>query len=243
MAYDPADLVRRFEPILYLAKGERFVPSDCKRYLERSALWNSGKPRDAKTSWGQGGPGFPRKPAIARGRISALPGEPSLTGSGQFLGQSQSGGFPFLFNTGGEEGFLDLTGWKDDRGVTKSSENRFADVDDIAVLYKDVAAGGDPFLAKSRLWYHAEIFDALRLRPLLAREGTPRDIKDLFSTLVDPLLLCYYLFFPAHDEGIACSDDFEDKEIFGSFAGEWACLAILLRGNNRQSSLSRLPPG
>ena len=40
-------------------------------------------------------------------------------------------------------------------------------------------------------------------------------------------LLCYYFFFPAHEEALATCTNIEAKE-FGSFAGEWACMAVLL---------------
>lgn len=247
MAYDPADLARRFEPILYFAKGERFVPSDCKRYLERSALWNATLPRDEKTSWGKNGNAFPKKPLVARGALVGAAGEKGISVSaGQFIGDSQGGTFPFLFTkvrTGGDEGFLDPTGWKDADGVTKSSVNQFADIEQLATLYANVPNGGDPFLAKSRVWYHAEIFDAVRLRGLTQRPNEIRSLKDLFSTLTDPLLLCYYLFFPGHEEGIACFQDLAETEIFGNFAGDWACFAILLQGNGQQSNFQPVAAG
>jgi hypothetical protein len=38
MALDPVDVIRRFEPILYFHRDERFFPSDAKCYMQRCAL-------------------------------------------------------------------------------------------------------------------------------------------------------------------------------------------------------------
>jgi hypothetical protein len=45
-------------------------------------------------------------------------------------------------------------------------------------------------------------------------------------------LLCYYFFFPGHDEGLDNCSDVADSDKFGSFAGEWACAALLLRNDS-----------
>jgi hypothetical protein len=58
--------------------------------------------------------------------------------------------------------------------------------------------------------------------------ATPDLVKVFDSTeLKDPALLCHYFFFPAHEEALASCTNIEAKE-FGSFAGEWACMALLL---------------
>src|SRR5215475_6231296 len=137
MALDHADIARRFEPVLYFHLEEKFFPSDAKRYLERCALWNA--PHDANASWGSGpggsGPGFPRRPLIQRRHISAMPTEKALEETGTFLGSEQmlAPKFPFLFMA--EEGFLDLAGWRDADGVTQTSQNRFANIDEIERRY------------------------------------------------------------------------------------------------------------
>ena len=61
MAIDFNDVIRAFEPILYFAQGERFFPSDCKRYLERCALWNAVAPFDDHNSWHRNAPGSFRR--------------------------------------------------------------------------------------------------------------------------------------------------------------------------------------
>src|SRR5262245_12505322 len=112
MALDFNDVIRAFEPILYFADGERFFPSDCKRYLERSALWNAMPPVDDHDSWRRNSPGTFPKPLFSPGALSARSDEP-----GQFLGQQQGGTVPLLFASGTDEGFLDLTGWTDGPSV------------------------------------------------------------------------------------------------------------------------------
>jgi len=76
MALDFNDLIRAFEPILYFAQGERFFPSDCKRYLERCALWNAVLPFDDHNSWHKSGPGSFPKPLIDHLQLSGRPDEP-----------------------------------------------------------------------------------------------------------------------------------------------------------------------
>jgi hypothetical protein len=131
-----------------------------------------------------------------------------------------------------------LSGWKDASGmdeskVTAASKNTYSNRSAVATRYD---AGGD--LADSKYWYHVEMFDEKRLRRLLPTVRAPDLLKvldDLKQPDVkgDPLkevaLLCYYLFFPAHEEGpIPGCTNVEAKE-FGCFAGDWVCMALLLR--------------
>jgi hypothetical protein len=231
MALDFNDLIRAFEPILYFAQGERFFPSDGKRYLERCALWNAVPPFDDHNSWHKSGPGSFPKPLIDHLQLSGRPDEP-----GTFLGVAQGGSFPFLFASGTDEGFLELTGWTDGQSVSPTSNNRFANLDQIEKLYNSApTAGADPVLQASRFWYHAEVFDFPRLRILMDGDAAPANFKAILPTLLDPpllgdpLLLCYYLFFPGHDEPLDNCADPAEAALFGSHAGEWACLSILLK--------------
>ncbi len=106
--------------------------------------------------------------------------------------------------------------------VTATSKNTYSDRNAVAALY-----GSDPALKASRFWYHAELFDNGRLRRLPSTD-TPDLVKVLDNAeLKGPALLCYYFFFPAHEEALASCTNVEAKE-FGSFAGEWACMALLL---------------
>ena len=109
--------------------------------------------------------------------------------------------------------------------------SQHANLDAIANLYRT-----DPKLKESEFWYHAEFFDADRLRRLfnsvLETGDTIIHFIDLFSGappfLINPALICYYLFYPGHDEGLSDCPYTDQAKEFGSFAGEWACVAILL---------------
>jgi hypothetical protein len=237
MADDTIDLIRRFEPVLYFHKDERFFPSDAKRYLEHCALWDAkGPPFDDKAKWGGTSPRtFPHFPRIARGKLVVLDGEPPVVppapdGSdpGKYIGES---GIVFLnlLDTSDEERFLDPAGWVNGDKVDANSANRFAAVNNLGNDYNS----NNPELKNSRFWYHAELFDASRLR--LAADRTGDFTVERFAKLSDPALLCYYLFFPAHIEPLeGCSNEIGKR--WASYAGEWACIAILLEGDGHQSN-------
>ena len=67
------------------------------------------------------------------------------------------------------------------------------------------------------LWYHAEVFTASRLRGLLVK-GPPIDF-DKFTKLKDPALVCYYLFFPGHEEPAQKLPRFRSGEAMGQLRG------------------------
>ena len=222
---DPETLARRFEPILFFHPDERFFPSDAQTYVEQSSLWIAETPFDVKDSWDGKGSPFPRSPVIDFGKIAAVAGE---------------AGTPLNLHDvlpGGQENFFDLAGWKDATGaaqasVTAASQNTYADRDDIADLY----GGGNVALSNSQFWYHAEFFTNDRLQHLLDTV----QLGNVLTSFKNAALVCYYFFFPAHEEPvtngknisvtppdiIACTN-VEARE-FNNFAGEWACLAVLL---------------
>jgi hypothetical protein len=211
----PEALAQRFEPILFFHQDEKFFPSDAKRYIEKCALWKAEAPFDVKDSWGGMGVPFPRNPLIDYAKIAAIQNEPGI-----FLGSQ-------LVNTKMEERFLDLAGWKDATGmdepkVTGTSKNRYSNRDAIAARY---GPGGD--LENSKFWYHAEFFTNGRLRELLPTVPAPDLLKD-FTSVRNAALLTYYFFFPAHEEAITASCTNNEAKEFGSFGGEWACMAVLL---------------
>lgn len=240
MSAEAIALARRFEPILYFHPKERFFPADAKRYIERCALWKAQAPFDDKESWGGIGQPFDRKPLIPHGKMVAsdLPGE--IRPGQKYLGDP---GEPYLTSSPQEGRFLELAGWKIPPGwpgdvvpvvelheprVTQTSVNRYASRNEVHRLY----AGEDPFLRSSQFWYHAELFDSVRLRTLMMQTPAGElDLSGVFQKLVPshPALLCYYFFFPGHDETLAspCDAHYWGTE-FASFAGEWACLAVLL---------------
>src|SRR5262249_52326413 len=139
MALDPVDLIRRFEPILYFHKAERFFPSDAKRYLEHCALWRvQGVPRDSKARWGgTSSRTFPHFPMIFRGKIIAASGELPVVSEaedgmkGAFLGDS-----PFVLDSEDEERFVDLFGWIGGNAVDGTSANRYANLDGVFASYQ-----------------------------------------------------------------------------------------------------------
>jgi hypothetical protein len=219
---DPIEhLIRRFEPVLFFHPQEMFFPVDAKRYVENAALWASRPPFDNKNGWG-GMPGdpFPRQPLEPAGKLAALPGEP-----GDYLG-----GTPlFLLDGLRDERFFELGGWKDqaqthEPGVTDTSANIYSDRTAILKRYQN-----EPALSGSQFWYHAEFYDTNRLTDL-AKSITAPDLHMLLTKLPKPaMLLCYYLFFPAHDQGVtkdACPN-IEAREA-ACHAGDWQCIAIML---------------
>ena len=236
MAEDVIELVRRFEPILHLHTGEQFYPCDAKRYLEHCALWKAERPFNEKNSWGGKIKLFPRQPMIAHQKIAASNDEVQLGDT--YLGEQQGSSFPFITDTANETRFLELAGWtrfdpEVIEGVEESSENRYASLRGVSDLYYSEP----PYepLTESKFWYHAELFDTDRLRGLTGAErGVPASpstlsLWDVFASLTNPALLCYYFFFPGHREELPPPCDSETTGlVYASFAGDWACMAILL---------------
>jgi hypothetical protein len=228
MANEVVDLARRFEPILQFHPQEKFFPSDAKRYIEHCALWKAERPFDSKGSWGGKGRPFPRNPMIAHEKVAASKDE--VRQGDTFLGAQQGSVFPFLVDNQDEERFLELAGWKDAAGVTQSSKNPYANRQKVEQLYN---TNVEPALHNSRFWYHAELFDTAHLRTLIALRPSSAlpNLGNVLGKLepLNPALLCYYFFFPAHEESLAPPCDAEESGVeFAGFAGEWACLALLL---------------
>ena len=235
---DQIALIRQYEPALYFfgapgASGsERFFPSDAKRYLEHAALYLAKAPFATRADWGT--------PVATAGQLGAINDEATI-----FLGQqnpSASPQYPFLQTNAGQEHFLDVSGWR-------SNDTR-ADLDHLASLYAT-----DQDLNDSQFWYHAEFFDAARLRRLFTNAVDPGGSAIDFNTLLDrlpdkpavltdPALICYYLFYPAHEESlsgceVAPGQPVDTARDFASFAGEWNCIAVLL---DRSSAASPYVP-
>jgi hypothetical protein len=225
MAIDPADLIRRFEPVLYFHQGERFFPSDAKRYMEHSALWNvQSTVRDNKSFWGgTSSRTLPHFPEIARNQIAAVAeelGDPSE--SRVYLGSIN------LDETAELEHFLEPAGWSGSGSqVNASTDNLYANFNTLWANYEF-----DDEISAGRFWYHAELFTSDRLQAVL--RGRPKIVSDFFGNLNNPLLLCYNLLFPAHEEPLEGCGDCEFQRSWASFAGEWACVAVLLQGDGNQ---------
>ncbi|MER6320320.1 hypothetical protein ABT237_42230 [Streptomyces sp. NPDC001581] len=226
------ELLRRFEPILFMHPEESFFPSDAKRYLEHCALWRAQAPFDTKDSWGGTGSPYPRVPMIARDRISARPGEP-----GTPLDTPVN-----LLDTPTEERFLELGGWKDkaqttQQSVTATSTHPYADRGEIANRYSTV-----PELEASRFWYHGEVVPQGRLRTLLNAAPESDVLGAHFGALKNPTLLCYFLFYPAHEQPLSPDSycrNVEAKEV-GACGGSWGCVAVLLEQDDKDGPYTPL---
>lgn len=246
MANDPdlVKLIRRFEPVLYFHPAERFFPGDAKRYIERCALWraepvpdtNGVLALDEKEGWGGKTQPFPRQPMIARGKISAMPGEAAAQGDTE-LATMQGASFTFLESTADDERFLDPAGWASSVDVTAASEHRGANLDALAADYAD-----DGPLEAERFWYHCEFIGQQRLRAIMAAKPGGLDMSTMFARLENPALLCYHLFFPGHDEPLDGCEGFGGGSEFGSFAGAWACIVVLLERDQVQPNFQGFRP-
>jgi hypothetical protein len=216
---DPFEsLIRRFEPILHFDAAEASYPSDAKRYLENCALWKTAKPYD-RTTWST---------LVPAGQLSGAPNEP-----GRFIGDPANS-----VDTQVEERFLELGGWRDRSGVPQQGvgagkwPNAYANREEIRSRYAN-----DPELRDSRFWYHAELFDTTRLRNLAETVHQPNLYQVTTHDLNNPALLCYYLFFPEHEQAVVGAS-FTAKEV-GGYAGQWACIALLL---DRQAGQDEYTP-
>ena len=214
---DTLTLIERFAPVLFFHPQEKFFPSDAKRYVEHAALWTVQAHGDDKNGWGgQPGDAFPRHPSVPAMGLAAVSGEPGDFRFGEALG------------AGNDFRFLELGGWKDpslthEDDVTDQTTNRYSDRDSIDALYS-----GD--LEPSRFWYHAEVFYTDQLHSI-ARSTSGVDLSPLLDRLTKPTLVCYYLFFPAHDQSVqkdSCRN-VEAGEV-SSHAGDWQCVAVLGEG-------------
>jgi hypothetical protein len=168
---------------------------------------------------------------IFRGKIVAEAGEPPLVSEaedgmkGAFLGESE-----YTSDSADEERFLDLSGWIGGTAVNALSSNWYTNLDAIFAAYQ----GGMQALADSRFWYHAEVFDQVRLRKLL--DTRPAIELEKFTKLTDPALVCYYLFFPGHEEPLEGCPDSDLAKRWASCAGAWGCVAVLLQGDGNQAN-------
>jgi hypothetical protein len=220
------DLARRFEPFVYFHPDERFFPSDAKRYLEHAALWSARAPFDVKEVWGGDlAQALPRAPipGFAHEQVAGVAGEP-----GSLLGDGNSAPA-----TPDEEQFFELAGWRDETGaaqagVTPAGKNTYSNRDEIGRRYNNSDAdGGRAALRESRFWYHVELLEADALKQVIRTIPAP-DVSRELEPLKNPALLNYYLFFPAHEEALQSSCTNVEAKEFACFAGEWACVAVLL---------------
>jgi hypothetical protein len=215
---DDEDLAAKFAPILFFHPQESFLPIDPKAYLQKAALWSAAVPFDAKSSWGgSAGASFPRVPLVKSGEIALMQTDP-----GEWIGGAQ-----FTVDQSDQERFLELGAWKDVVNapvseVTATSSNIYANRQAIFDAFSD------PNI--NHTWY-AEIFDRQRMLDLSTIGDKGLDYAAVISSLRDPKLLNYYIFYPAHEQTI----DKDDATCVGSrikeyacHAGDWTCISVLL---------------
>ena len=216
------ELVRKYEPILYFHTDERFFPVDPKRYVEECALWRTRKPTRTKDDWGEEPPGVFPKSAMRASKTLAAMNSPSELLGDEWLGNL----LPAEPNR--EDRFLALANWEDSTTVSESTENRHSDLAEIARQYQPTVSTG---LALSRFWYYTEILDRAALAILIRLTPPERrsnlDLQQVLDHLDNPRLVLYHLFYPAHEEPLEGCQGFGDGSQFASYAGEWACVAVL----------------
>jgi hypothetical protein len=169
------------------------------------------------------------EPAIAARKIAVTALE--AVDDSVFLGKKKDDtSFQYLTSTAQQESFLSLFDWRPPDDVLTNT-NRYANIEAIASAYETGS------LNASQFWYHAEFFETDRLTqdlfPAVLASGG-HDFADLLrphgstpAVLKNPALICYYLFFPAHEEALdGCSGP--DAQHFGDYAGDWGCVAVLI---------------
>lgn len=130
-----------------------------------------------------------------------------------------------------------MGGWKDanevpEPGVTAATTNLYADRNAIAQRYTQ-----EPLLG-SRFWYHGEVFEGARLKMLSQRAGPP-DFSAYLTA--NSALLCYYFFFPAHQQSVNAECGSLAAREAACHAGDWQCIAILLEGDGSGNAAAYVP--
>jgi hypothetical protein len=222
---DAAALANAFEPILLFHKDERFVPIDPKWYLERCALWKTIRPFDDKTKWVQ-------PPVIPKGLIASSNGAAETAGgktwigtSGQDfgIGPSPVGQHP----SPDEEHFLEFVGWEPVSvpPVSATTNNRHPALDPGEYLAP---------LQGSQPWYYVEYLDNKDLLGYTDNPNIAAGGLNLYTTVANnpalkaPRMLLYHFLYPLHQETLEGCEDAGEGRVFGSYAGEWACLPLLI---------------
>lgn len=235
MAIDPRaiGLAKRFEPILLFHPDEKFFPIDPKLYLDRCAIWRATPPTDKKDNWGEPPAGFPRQPLVPKGQLAALRNEAS---GKRWIGERENGVSPFLVATKpadereqhallSEDRFLQLVGWEPfvaaPNDVTGTTDNRHPTL--LPMGYDAAMLGGRP-------WYFVDYFDHAAVSSLAA-EAPPNapDLPKLINMISNNLsLLVYHFFYALHEEPLEGCEDWGEGKLFGTFAGSWTSVAVLI---------------
>ena len=125
---------------------------------------------------------------------------------------------------------LDLAGWKA-AGSPFPSANRYANLDRIAELYRTDAA---PRRVSSGITPNSSTTPASvgcstrRTQPATPTSNSATCSLAQRSFSRARRYICYYLFYPGHDEGLKDCPLVDQAAEFGSFAGDWTAVVILL---------------
>lgn len=232
-----AALAKQFEPILLFHQQEVFLPIDPKWYLEHCALWRASPKFDDKNKWGE--PPFtilvPRLPQILKHQIAALANEAS--GSVSWLGNPGSdfgvGPVSMTESTPSEEHFLEFAGWEPvvapPKEVTATSNNSHAALNPTEY---------NAPLKDSRQWYYVEYLDNQALLQFTGNPNINVNGLDLSKSIVNnpdlnkPGVLLFHFLYPLHQEALEGCQDAGEGALFGTYAGEWACIALLIDSTN-----------
>jgi len=233
---DARKFAATFEPILLFHQDEQFFPMDPKWYIERCALWRAVPKFDDKVNWGE--PPrllYPRLPQIPQNKIAALASE-TAGGAFTWLGDASMDLGVGTVPAGEappppEERFLDFVGWEStmppNKRVTATSQNRHAALDPGE--YADASVD-------SRPWYYVEFLTNDDLQEF-TKSRSPNGL-DLFHLVASndrlnkPQVLLYHLFYPMHQEVLQGCEDAGEGRFFGTYGGEWACIAVLIDSTN-----------
>lgn len=221
-----AKLAKQFEPILLFHRDESFGPIDPKWYLERCALWRTTSAFDAKTNWQQ-------PPAIAKRLIAAEQGANEIAGGKTWIGAAGAdfGIEPLPQGEAPPETdlFLEFLGWEPiaTPPVTARTNNRHPTL--AANAYTASLQGSQP-------WYYVEYFDHTDIVNYTSNPNLIQGGLNLFQAIANnpalnaPQMLTYHLLYPLHQEALEGCEKAGEGDIFGAYAGEWACIALLLDG-------------
>ena len=195
-----ASLAQSYEPILNLAMGD-YLPTAPENFWNAASTWrvDDSVYSSSNSYWsGDVNAHFPRKPTPL--------GNPST-----------------------KDDFLEFGGWLQRDGMTHlidvpaaNSENVYADEGKILSNWHAISGDG------ATVSY--EVFDKARLLKLSQGVTAPDLVKYISNSaeFTDPLLLCYYFFYPYHKEGVASASCTSVQAAWvSSHAGDWPCMAIL----------------
>ncbi|HLH97965.1 MAG TPA: hypothetical protein VKW08_22895 [Xanthobacteraceae bacterium] len=225
---DAATLANSFEPILLFHQDEAFFPLDPKWYLERCALWKTAPPFADKTKWAQ-------PPVIAKGTIAANNGAAEVAGGKTWIGTpgQDFGVGPLPVGQQpppDEEHFLEFVGWEPVAvpPVTATTDNRHAALDPAEYLVP---------LQGSQAWYYVEYLDNNDLLDYTGNPNVSAGGLNLYSLVASnpklnaPRMLLYHFLYPLHQETLEGCEDVLQGRLFGTYAGEWTCIALLIDGS------------